>query len=789
MTNLATITGGAGGQGGIGFYGQRNPSGTGGAGVVVRYGSAGLNNFGTIAGGIGGAAYYGSYGRFIPNGATGDGITLYDGGSVNNAAGAVITGGIGALATGTAATIVNDGRITGIADGVYLAAGGYVRNAAGGRIAGGTGVGYSTAGGTGVNIRGGSLVNAGAIGGGTGSNGGNAPTVPGYFGGYGRTGGAGVVASDGDLTNSAVITGGAGGAGGSAYYGGAAGAGGIGATLIRGELTNRGTITGGAGGVGGNQAAGFVNAGAGGAGGAGVSAYSASLVNFGTIAGGVGGQGGLGPFNGVNGTAGVGVTLTGNSVLTNAPGGIIEGYFGVYAGIGADTVVNYGTIAGISGLAVDFAYGNGTLVIDANSDFQGGVFNAGPGTLVLGDGGTLDPSGNNGSFAGVGDPSEYRGFSQYVVATGADWRSVNTSTIANGTTLTIDGTLTGPVGGNLATVYLEPGGGLTVGSTGTIVGGGSNDPAIALSGPGGTITLDPGATLDGAIAGFVPGDAIDLAKTPVFSADYAHGTLSVNGTETLDFTSIPAGYGFATSPDGQGGTDLTLLAVDQWTGPNGDWSNGSDWSTGLPPGSTMLAEIVTPVTVTLGPGDNYSAGAGVVDGGATLDIATGAGLTMTGELRVEAGNIVNSGQLDATAAVASGSYLGNQTGGQIVGVAGAGLTGNAGGAGVYLSAGGSLVNNGAIAGGAGQSPGYSLYSRGRRAIPRLFVIWYRHALRRRRGRGCRALVRRKLYQQRHNHRRDRWLRRCWRGWRGRCRHPHQYRHHHRRQRQSRCCQF
>ena len=215
LSPTGTITGGVGGNGASGFYGDNGQPG--GLGINNYAGTIGtLNNNATINGGVGGVGGAGYYGG---TGGTG-------GAGVNNS-------------YGTITTLDNTGSITGGAGG------------AGGQALGLVAAGYGGIGGAAINNTDGTIAtlnNGGSITGGIGGISGSS-----YYSGTGGSGGAGIQNGNGTLTtlnNNGSITGGGGGAGIFTYYAGrGGGSGGAGIQNCNGALTtlnNNGSITGGA---------------------------------------------------------------------------------------------------------------------------------------------------------------------------------------------------------------------------------------------------------------------------------------------------------------------------------------------------------------------------------------------------------------------------------------------------------------------------------------------------------------------------------------------------------------
>ncbi len=553
--NSGKITGGGGGTGNVGAAG-----GAGGAGISLSSGGS-IGNTGTIAGGSGGAGGPPPRaGLFAgPNGPTGAAITLAAGGVITNgspgASAALIQGGIGIEASGTASvTVINYGMIAGVGGAAIHDSGGPTTIANFGSI---------TAGGGGIGI---DLAAGGTI-----TNGSAAFTTARIAGGAGQD--AFVVSNI--LGGSFQVPSGPGGSG-INFSGG-------------GSIGNAGTIIGGQGGAG--LAGNTGTAGVASAGGAGISlAAGGSIGNTGLIAG---GQGGAAGGSGGAGTAGAGVSLAAGGIVTNGGLGarmaLIQGGIGIAAtGTAGATVTNFATIAslnGTGGTAIGFANASSVLILEGGSRLVG---------KAAGAAGTLDlaGAGGTGTLSGLG--SQYTGFAQYAVLSGANWTLAGGNTIGNGATLTNGSTLI-----DAGQLFVGSGGvatGVTVSSGGSEIvsaGGSVGQPIIA----GGLLELASGATASGAIAfaggvtagrlqidgtampsntisGFVSGDSVDLANI-VFdsagSAAVAAGnvlqvteggtTYSLNLDPAQDF----AHASFHLASDGKGGTLISVAVRAQLT--------------------------------------------------------------------------------------------------------------------------------------------------------------------------------------------------------------------------------
>jgi hypothetical protein len=432
------------------------------------------------------------------------GHTLTNDGPLTIASGATLKD-YGVVELGGALTL--GGAIVGYSGaGVDLLAGGVIT--LGGSIGGGGGLsgtgGSSYQGGAGAAGVSGSSAgtitsNSGAI---TGGNGGSGTY---YFGpGAGGAGGVGVGLGAGLVTNNGgAIAGGSGGAGVSGYdVGGSGGAGGDGVSLANdGTIANTGgAITGGQGGAGGW---GGYFGGSGGGGGAGVDlSGGGTLANIGgTIAGGSGGGGGSGAYGAGSGGAGgdgidiwgVGTVVNGSAAATDA---LVVGARGVYAGGGgAATVISFGTIEGLAGVAVQFNATGDRLVAEAGAIWIG---------VVVGGGGALELAGGTGTITGLGgagtlsgaEAMTFSGFGSYMVDAGASWTLAGGHSLSAGQTLANAGTLSGGLALTARSDRLIIAAGSIL--NGPVAGGGG---VLELAGGAGTITgLGATGTLSGAAA-------------------------------------------------------------------------------------------------------------------------------------------------------------------------------------------------------------------------------------------------------------------------------------------------
>jgi len=441
------------------------------------------------------------------------------------------------------------------------------------------------------------------------------------------------------------------------------------------------------------------------------------------------------------------------SPLTIIASGAVEptgiGATGVYSGLAGNSVANYGIIDGGAGIGelpggfgVDLSAG--TLINSATAFINGGsgFYNGGDGVYLHGgtltnygtiDGGSVDHVFGSISGAGV-DLSAGTLINNGYINAGSNTFFGAFAADLSGGTLINNGSIVG-AGGHYdygGGVYLN-GGALT--TSGLISGGVSGGPsgngglALQFGSAASTMTVDPGATFQGAIDGFAPGDTIDITGlTPAQVASYFNPvsyTLTTADEGTLQFAARYIGEYFTFNADLSGtGTDITL-------------ATGSGISTILPStvtlGSTYDASPLT-ITATGGvyPGTGGATGVisnisgnsltnhGAIQGGAGY---YGGGSGGVGVNFTKAGMLTNTGSITGGTGGGSYSASGGQGGASVSlfvatltntgsitgGTGGSGVGGGAGGVGVTLSSGATLTNSGSITGGmgGGVDPGYT----------------------------------------------------------------------------------
>jgi hypothetical protein len=495
VTNSGAITGGAGN----GVLAGRPQYGIGGAGAQIQSGGM-VTNTGTIRGG---ASAYGAPVRFTPAPAvSGDGVdldagaTLVNDGTIIGGRGyswhnAGAAGGTGvSLAAG--ASLDNNGTIIGGrgSAGFFVALGSYANDGAGGdgvvlgigatlnnnaQIYGGPAYlfGAATLGGNGARVEADALLNNAAaikgvvaayIDGGTVVNAGTLQGIDAVqFGSLGGT----LIVDPGAVLIGAV-SGNPGVADEIDFVGTASSA----LTDFDTEFQNIATIN-----IGANWS--VSTAARAGTGAAGITlGQDVVLADNGTI---VGGAGGAGDRYGASG--GAGVSIDGGTLIA---GGTIGGGA---AGIGASG-------SGPAGNAVQFGSLAGRLIVDPGAVFDGDVV-ANPG---LND--TLELAGTAGGIlSGIG--SQFTGFTTLTVDSGANWTLSHANTLADSTSLAIDGRLT--VSGHLkdfgsasiaAGATLGASSGAVVQIADVQISGGTLDGAAG-------VTLVVGDTQAGAAAGAI----------------------------------------------------------------------------------------------------------------------------------------------------------------------------------------------------------------------------------------------------------------------------------------------
>ena len=530
--------------------------------VSIAGGPASLANYGTISG----IVLLQSTATVVNSGSIAS-LTLVNGGSVGNGLGGTLgsAGYTSLYAAAGAATLGNAGTVSG----VDFSSGGVVQNGSPGTIGNITiGGGYATVTNTGM-IRGngtavllegiGKLFNSGtiAVASGTGAaldDGGTAINAGSIAGaGYGIS----IGAAGGTLTNlgtiSATGTGVAFAAGGSLYNGSqgviSGGAGGLyAATPV--AIVNQGLITSPIH----QQAVVGVDLAQGGTidnkSGAAIIAYAGAVVIGGP--GSVSNEGVLQAFG--SNVSGIGLYL-GASGIQVVNTGTIEGNSGIATGAGdtaGNTIVNAGTISGAGPIAVRLGSGD-LLVADPGAMFTG---------VVDGDGSdTLELAAGTGTLSGLG--TQFAGFATVRVDPGANWTLDGAGPgFVNDGTVTVAGALSfGAVThdtGQTGVIQLAG-----VGSAEFTQAVGKGEMLVFTDNTG-TVLLDQPHSFKATIAGFAAGDVIDLVGTKADALSFSNHQLMVtehgHTVADLHLAGHYTTQAFSLSPDGNGGTDITLTA-------------------------------------------------------------------------------------------------------------------------------------------------------------------------------------------------------------------------------------
>ena len=229
---------------------------------------------------------------------------------------------------------------------------------------------------------------------------------------------------------------------------------------------------------------------------------------------------------------GVGVYGKHGGVITNAAGGVIEGYhWGVYVPSGASgttTITNRGTISGGDG-AVHFSDRDGNVFQVYRNAVETGVVLGGAGDDTL----ELGASGSKiGSISGIGPSGDFVGFENVTLDDGARWQ------LTGGNELSGSGTLhLGSAGILTVTGITNSDGDLAIDGAGKLVvdGAGSFEVGSGAFAAGGQFYVDAGNSL------FASG-SLQAGSIVVDGGIAADGSLHLTGSTTgIGTISISAG--------------------------------------------------------------------------------------------------------------------------------------------------------------------------------------------------------------------------------------------------------
>jgi hypothetical protein len=286
------------------------------------------------------------------------------------------------------------------------------------------------------------------------------------------------------------------------------------------------------------------------------------------------------------------VSSAGSGALLSVAGSLTMG--GGQTGVGLPVTALTATAGGrirAAGLVIGGGSGNSITTDPAGSVEFGTLGNAAAGAVTVDPGASITGNGSINPFGALID---------------------NGSITATGGVLSL-GTVTGTGSLSIGDGALE----LTY-ATALPIAFTSATSTLAIGGPASIPT--------GILSGIVPGDVIDLLGSPLTGAQFFASTSSVGGTLVLLYNGVAVGklltssafshISFATTPDGQEGTDIGFLVSSGggggtgqtgtdplvWTGAaNGNWSAGVNWNdsvTGkaatLPPGAQTAAQITGP---------------------------------------------------------------------------------------------------------------------------------------------------------------------------------------------------
>lgn len=232
-------------------------------------------------------------------------------------------------------------------------------------------------------------------------------------------------------------------------------------------------------------------------------------------------------FGYINSSISYGIALGAAGYISNEAGASILGYSAGTRMFRNGTINNFGTVKSTStvGTGILF-YENGQVVNEPNGLISGAI-----GVDIYSDGKVL----NHGSIISSG----------YGV-------KINTGYIIN----SAGGIISAPIA-----IKIDTAG--TIINAGTIKGTNSTIPAVSLGpAPGTELIIDPGSTIIGAISGFGSGDTIDFSGISFSTLNFLDGILSLNNSNgalnTLNLIGIFTSSEFQLSPDGAGGTNITL---------------------------------------------------------------------------------------------------------------------------------------------------------------------------------------------------------------------------------------
>jgi fibronectin-binding autotransporter adhesin len=267
----------------------------------------------------------------------------------------------------------------------------------------------------------------------------------------------------------------------------------------------------------------------------------ATIRNYGLISG----QAGVQIFN-VFGSGAAAQTVS--AAVVNYGTIVATGSNGVAFYYDRATLTNAGTIIGYDGTAVAFGGGHELLVVDPGAVFVGSVYAAGSGN-------TLELTAGAGTLSGLG--SDFVGFAAVDVKTGANWTvSGGGSRFVNDGTIVAEGALV--VKAVSGRGFVDVGGGNRAAFAARV----GKHQRVVFTDAAGTLEIERPHAFEATIAGFAAGDTIDLVGKRLDALSYAdHELVLTRGSHTvaeLHFAGHYKASDFVLSPDGNGGTDISL---------------------------------------------------------------------------------------------------------------------------------------------------------------------------------------------------------------------------------------
>ena len=271
------------------------------------------------------------------------------------------------------------------------------------------------------------------------------------------------------------------------------------------------------------------------------------------------------------GTNSDGVFLQKGGVVINQVGGIIVDPFASNYGAvdvpGASTVMNAGTISGVS-TAVEFYTGYASrLIVEPGAVFNGQVVGGNLSGTAAASYLELASTATTGTLGGLG--TQFVDFGRVALDAGASWSLTGATVVAGQTLAALAGSTLADAGAlyNYGVVTLGPSTlnvGSLFGSGLAMLGAGSTLELQATLGSLGTVAFGGSAELllaaptlvAGSVQNFATGDTIDLAGVRPTSVSYASGQLYFGGGSIL--LNLASGGTPTATSDGDGGALVTL---------------------------------------------------------------------------------------------------------------------------------------------------------------------------------------------------------------------------------------